>query len=207
MSKNLFDHRDSRARSLSGGLDPVSWTPEHLCSMKLVRFRGPPRTFLFKVPTMEAQITLHYLALGRHGLVNPRGTRSPRRSRGQGLWRGPSNHARRSRSMRAKLLAVKIEFAQKDARPHRKNRCLGEADAKRASELFRSLGQPPELVVVLQQTEAAVACVAQAAQSNSTPQLGEVHQTRSSLLSANQDTPPLALHRFDARTRGRSPVR
>src|SRR5450755_1254949 len=54
--------------------------------------------------------------------------------------------------------------AQKDARPHRENRCLGEADAERAPELLRSLGQPPELVVVLQQTEAALACVAQAAQ-------------------------------------------
>ena len=83
--------------------------------------------------------------------------------------------------------------AQDNARPHRENRCLGEADAERASELLRSLGQPPELVVVLQQIEAALACVAQAAQSNGTPQLGEVHQTRRSLLSANQDTPPFAL--------------
>ena len=47
--------------------------------------------------------------------------------------------------------------------------------------------------VVLQQTEAALACLAQAEQSNGTPQLGEVHQTRRSLLSANQDTPPFAL--------------
>src|SRR5215470_12446310 len=87
----------------------------------------------------------------------------------------------------------KDRVAQKDARPHRENRCLGEADAERASELLRSLGQPPELVVVLQQTEAALARVAQAAQSNGTPRLGEVHQTRRPLLSANQDTPPFAL--------------
>src|SRR5260370_10016954 len=78
--------------------------------------------------------------------------------------------------------------AQKDARPHRENRCLGEADAERASELLRSLGQPPELVVVLQQTEAALARVAQAAQSNGTPQLGEVHPVRRPLLSAQRYT-------------------
>ena len=41
--------------------------------------------------------------------------------------------------MRAKLLAIKIEL-QDNARPDRENRCLGETDAERASELLRSLG-------------------------------------------------------------------
>src|SRR5438034_7328760 len=54
--------------------------------------------------------------------------------------------------------------AQDNARPHRENRGLGETDAERASELLRCLGQPPEPVVVLQQGEAALARIAQAAQ-------------------------------------------
>src|SRR5882762_524270 len=82
--------------------------------------------------------------------------------------------------------------AQKNARPHRENRCLGETDAERASELLRCLGQPPEPVVVLQQGEAALARIAQAAQPNGTPQLGEVHPVRRPLLSANQNHTPAA---------------
>src|SRR3981081_3873218 len=83
--------------------------------------------------------------------------------------------------------------AQDNARPHRENRCLGETDAERASELLRCLGQPPEPVVVLQQGEAALARIAQAAQPNGTPQLGEVHPVRRPLLSANQNYTPAAL--------------
>src|SRR3981081_256448 len=83
--------------------------------------------------------------------------------------------------------------AQNNARPHRENRCLGETDAERASELLRCLGQPPEPVVVLQQGEAALARIAQAAQPNGTPQLGEVHPVRRPLLSANQNYTPAAL--------------
>ena len=47
--------------------------------------------------------------------------------------------------------------------------------------------------MVLQQGEAALACIAQATQPNSTPQLGEVHQVRRPLLSANQNDTPAAL--------------
>src|SRR5229473_2847226 len=83
--------------------------------------------------------------------------------------------------------------AQDNARPHRENRGLGETDAERASELLRSLGQPPEPVVVLQQNEAALARIAQATQPNGTPQLGEVHPVRRPLLSANQNYTPAAL--------------
>src|SRR5438094_3689835 len=83
--------------------------------------------------------------------------------------------------------------AQDNARPHRENRGLGETDAERASELLRCLGQPPEPVVVLQQGEAALARIAQAAQPNGTPQLGEVHPVRRLLLSANQNDTPAAL--------------
>ena len=83
--------------------------------------------------------------------------------------------------------------AQDNARPHRGNRCLDETDAARASELLRSLGQSPELVVVLQQGEAALARVAQAAEPKGTPQLGEVHPARRSLLSANQNATPFAM--------------
>src|SRR5881628_210607 len=83
--------------------------------------------------------------------------------------------------------------AQDNARPHRENRGLGETDAERASELLRCLGQPPEPVVVLQQGEAALARIAQAAQPNGTPQLGEVHPVRRLLLSANQNDTSAAL--------------
>src|SRR6202048_265185 len=83
--------------------------------------------------------------------------------------------------------------AQDNARPHRENRCLGETDAERASELLRSLGYPPDPVVVLQQGEAALARIAQAAQPNGTPQLGEVDPVRRPFLSANQNYPPAAL--------------
>src|SRR4030088_696839 len=77
--------------------------------------------------------------------------------------------------------------AQDNARPHRENRCLGETDAERASDLLLCLGYPPEPVVVLQQGEAALARIAQAAQPNGAPQLGEVHPVRRPLLSANQN--------------------
>src|SRR5580693_10160667 len=80
--------------------------------------------------------------------------------------------------------------AQENARPHRENRRLDETDAERASELLRSLGQPPEPVVVLQQGEMALARVAQAAPPKGTPQLGEVHPARHTLLSANQNATP-----------------
>src|SRR5437763_7747701 len=91
--------------------------------------------------------------------------------------------------------------AQDNARPHRENRGLGETDAERASELLRCLGQPPEPVVVLQQGEAALARIAQAAQPNGTPQLGEVHPVRRLLLSANQNDTPAALSRDRKSTR------
>src|SRR6266436_8076567 len=48
-------------------------------------------------------------------------------------------------------------------------------------------------VVVLQPGEAALARIAQAAQPNGTPQLGEVHPVRRPLLSANQNYAPAAL--------------
>src|SRR5215468_8648494 len=94
--------------------------------------------------------------------------------------------------MRAKLLAIKIEL-HRTMQPDRENRGLDETDAARASELLRGLGQPSEPVVVLQQGEAAVAHVAQAAQPNGTPQLGEIHPARRPLLSANQDATPAAI--------------
>jgi len=47
--------------------------------------------------------------------------------------------------------------------------------------------------VVLQQDEAALARIAQAAQPNGTPQLGEVHPVRRPLLSVNQNYTPAAL--------------
>src|SRR5215831_16613082 len=86
--------------------------------------------------------------------------------------------------------------AKNNTRPHRENRGLDETDAARAPELLCGLRQPPELVVVLQQGEAALARGAQAAQSNSAPQLGEVHPARHPLLSANQDATPVAMSPF-----------
>jgi hypothetical protein len=47
--------------------------------------------------------------------------------------------------------------------------------------------------VVLQQDEAALARIAQAAQPKGTPQLGEVHPVRRPLLSADQNYTPAAL--------------
>jgi hypothetical protein len=47
--------------------------------------------------------------------------------------------------------------------------------------------------VVLQQGEAVLARIAQAAQPNGTPQLGEVHPVRRPFLSANQNYTPAAL--------------
>src|SRR6266404_6487951 len=73
------------------------------------------------------------------------------------------------------VLWAQDRIAQDNARPHRENRCLGETDAERASELLRILGEPPEPVVVHQQAEAALPRIAQAAQPNGTPQPGEVH--------------------------------
>ena len=42
--------------------------------------------------------------------------------------------------MRAKLQAIKMELRKVNARPHREDRSVGEADAARASELLRRLG-------------------------------------------------------------------
>ena len=83
--------------------------------------------------------------------------------------------------------------AQTYARPRRANRSLGEADAARASELLRGLGQPPEHVVVLQSGARALAQDASATESEGRSVLGALHQPRRSLLSANQDTTPAAL--------------
>ena len=120
-----------------------------------------------------------------------------------------SSHRRMSRRLDAGLTNcsgchVALEYAsqaagyqdgvaQNNARPHRENRGLDETDAARAPELLCGLRQSPELVVVLQQGEVAVAYVAQATQPNSTPQLGEVHPARRKLLSANQDATPAAM--------------
>ena len=70
----------------------------------------------------------------------------------------------KKRMLRAKLQAVKMELRKTNARPHRENRSVGEADAARASELLRRLRQRPEPVVVLQRGALALAQVAQAAQ-------------------------------------------
>src|SRR5262249_16187392 len=73
------------------------------------------------------------------------------------------------------------------------DRSLGEADAARASELLRRLGQRQEPVVVLQRGEVALAQVAPAAQPEGASLLGEVHPARRPLLPANQGATPAAL--------------
>ena len=95
--------------------------------------------------------------------------------------------------MRAKLLAIKMELRKNMHDPIAKTGWLDETDVARASELLRGLGQRPEPLVVLQQGEAALARVAQAAQPKGAPQLGEVHPARRPLLSANQDATPFAM--------------
>ena len=110
--------------------------------------------------------------------------------------------------MRAKLKAIKMELRKTNARPHRENRSVGEADAARASELLRRLGQRPEPVVVLQRGEVALAQVAQAAQ----PERASLSWEKFIRLVDRFFPPirvlhPLPCHRFDAKTRGRSPVR
>jgi hypothetical protein len=64
-------------------------------------------------------------------------------------------------------------------------------------------------VVVLQRGEMALAKVAQTTQPASINELREVYQHHRPLLPVDQDTTSAALsyHRFDARTRGKSPVR
>src|ERR1035438_1899748 len=83
--------------------------------------------------------------------------------------------------------------AQENARPHRENRRLGEADAARASELLRCLGQRPEPLVFLQRGKEAMASLASAAQPEGLPQLGEVPPNCRPFLSANPDTAPATL--------------
>jgi hypothetical protein len=96
--------------------------------------------------------------------------------------------------MRAKLKAIKMELRK--ARPDRRNRSLGAADAARASELPRRLGQSPEHVVVLQSGEVAMAQVAQAAEPESASLLEALHPHRGPLLPANQGATPAALSPF-----------
>ena len=88
--------------------------------------------------------------------------------------------------MLAKLQAIKMELRKTNARPHRQDRSVGEADAQRASELLRRLRQWPEPVVVLQRGALALAEVAQAAQPEGVPELGEVHPPHRPLLPADQ---------------------
>ena len=67
--------------------------------------------------------------------------------------------------------------------------------------------QPPERMVVLQPGAVALAEVAPAAESERASILGALPPARGLLLPANQGATPLPLHRFDAKTRGKSPVR
>src|SRR6516162_2283885 len=95
--------------------------------------------------------------------------------------------------MRAKLLAIKIELRRIMHDPIAKTGAWVKQMLKGHLNYFAVSGQPPEPVVVLQQGEAALARVAQAAQPNGTPQLGEVPPVRRPLLSANQNDTPAAL--------------
>jgi len=73
--------------------------------------------------------------------------------------------------------------------------------------ILRSLGQSPELVVVLQPGEEVLAQVAQATQPESVSLLGALVRLVDRFFPPIKVLHPLPLHRFDARTRGRSPVR
>ena len=74
--------------------------------------------------------------------------------------------------MLKQLQAVKMEFAQTNARPHRQDRRVGGADAQRASQLLRCLGQCSEPVVVRGRGPLALAKDAQTAQPAGVPSLG-----------------------------------
>jgi hypothetical protein len=87
--------------------------------------------------------------------------------------------------MRAKMQAIKIELRKKMHDPIAKTGIWMKQMLQGHLNYFA--------VVVLQQGEAALARVAQAAQPNGTPQLGEIHPTRRPLLSANQNATPFAM--------------
>jgi hypothetical protein len=80
--------------------------------------------------------------------------------------------------------------AQKNARLHSPDRCVGRANAPRASELLRRSRERPVSVVVLQRGALALAKIAQATQPACVPQLGCVHPAHRLLLSANTDITP-----------------
>ena len=83
--------------------------------------------------------------------------------------------------------------AQVDAQCHREDWSVSGADAARASQLLRRLGQRPEPVVVLQRGEVTLTQVAPAAQPERASLLGEVHPARRPLLPANQGATSTAL--------------
>jgi hypothetical protein len=94
--------------------------------------------------------------------------------------------------MRAKLKAIKVELRKRMHDPIATTGSWVKQGAARASELFRSLGQPPEPVVVLQPGEVVLAEVPQATQPESVSLLGALHPARGSLLPADQGATPIA---------------
>jgi len=105
-----------------------------------------------------------------------------------------SSGARRSKKrMRAKLLAIKIELRRIMHDPIAKTGAWVKQMLKGHLNYFAVSGNHPSLWWFFNKGEAALARVAQAAQPNGTPQLGEVHPVRRPLLSANQNDTPAAL--------------
>src|ERR1700716_2972182 len=94
--------------------------------------------------------------------------------------------------MRAKMQAIKIELRKKMHDPVARTGVWIQQMLQGHLNYFAVSGNHPSLWWY-QQGEAALARVAQAAQPNGTPQLGEVHPARRPLLSANQDATPAAV--------------
>src|SRR5215813_9185014 len=147
---------------------------------------------------MSPEVALRDILRRRASLVAFRSKRTTNGRQGR-LTRSQMTHMRHRRAILAAACQAEGDrdgVAQTYARPRRANRSLGETDAARASELLRRLGQPPEHVVVLQSGPRALAQGASAPEPERRSILGALHQPRRSLLSANQDTTPVALSPF-----------
>ena len=84
---------------------------------------------------------------------------------------------------------------------------MAESDAQRAPELLRRFRKQPEPVVVLQRGATVLAQLAPQTQSTRVNELGEVTSITDRFFPSIRILHPLPCHRFDARTRGKSPVR
>ena len=100
-----------------------------------------------------------------------------------------------------------MELRKTNARPHREDRRVGEADAARASELLRRLRQHPSLWWFCNEVRWLWLKSLRRRSQKAFLSWEKFIRLTDRFFPPIKMLHPLPCHRFDARTRGRSPVR